>query len=117
MSEMDKVTQQNAASAEESAAASEQLSAQSATMQGFVSGLVDLVGTRGDKKGRSKSGSSPKFKLPWRRKAKSASRPRPERALPAPPPQRKKEAKPAQKAENNKPEEVIPLETEDFSDF
>ncbi len=44
MGEMDKVTQQNAANAEESAAASEELSAQAETMQGFVDDLVALVG-------------------------------------------------------------------------
>ena len=46
MTEMDKVTQQNAANAEESAAASEELSAQAETMQGFVADLVTLVGSR-----------------------------------------------------------------------
>ena len=46
MGEMDKVTQQNAANAEESAAAAEELSAQSDTMQGFVGQLVGLVGSR-----------------------------------------------------------------------
>ncbi|MGD9123500.1 MAG: methyl-accepting chemotaxis protein, partial [Desulfarculaceae bacterium] len=44
MGEMDKVTQQNAANAEESAAAAEELSGQADTMQGFVADLVSLVG-------------------------------------------------------------------------
>ncbi len=44
MTDMDKVTQQNAASAEQSAAASEELTAQAETMQGFVGDLVSLVG-------------------------------------------------------------------------
>ncbi|MFH1034920.1 MAG: methyl-accepting chemotaxis protein, partial [Pseudomonadota bacterium] len=43
--EMDKVTQTNAANAEESASASEELSAQSETMQGFVADLEALVGS------------------------------------------------------------------------
>ena len=43
VSQMDKVTQQNAANAEESASASEELSAQAEQMQGIVSDLVRLV--------------------------------------------------------------------------
>jgi methyl-accepting chemotaxis protein len=43
VSEMDKVTQQNAASAEESAAAAEELNAQSEEMAGMVADLVVLV--------------------------------------------------------------------------
>jgi methyl-accepting chemotaxis protein len=41
---MDKVTQQNAAGAEESAAAAEQLSAQAASVKATVAELVQLVG-------------------------------------------------------------------------
>lgn len=44
VTEMDKVTQQNAANAEESAAASEQLNAQAETMKDMVGGLVAMVG-------------------------------------------------------------------------
>ena len=116
MTEMDKVTQQNAASAEESAAASEELSAQSATMQGFVAGLVDLVGTTGNKQKRAKVKSS-KINLPWRRKSKAAAASRPDRALPAPAPRAKADPRPQKAAVNNKPEDVIPLENDDFSDF
>jgi methyl-accepting chemotaxis protein len=43
VSQMDKVTQQNAANAEESASASEELSAQAEQMQGIVNELVALV--------------------------------------------------------------------------
>ena len=43
VSEMDKVTQQNAANAEESASAAEELSAQAEQMQGMVGRLVRLV--------------------------------------------------------------------------
>ena len=67
MTEMDKVTQQNAANAEESAAAAEELSAQAETMQGFVGDLVDLVGN----KARRSSGMKGKQpKAPKRNKAK-----------------------------------------------
>ena len=43
--QMDKVTQQNAANAEESASASEELAAQATSMNDIVSDLVSLVGT------------------------------------------------------------------------
>ena len=44
MSEMDKVTQSNAANAEESASASEEMSAQAEGMKGVVADLIALVG-------------------------------------------------------------------------
>ena len=47
VSEMDKVTQQNAAGAEESASASEELSNQAATLRDTLSRLLDLVGAPG----------------------------------------------------------------------
>jgi methyl-accepting chemotaxis protein len=42
--EMDKVTQNNAANAEESAAAAEEMAAQAETMKGFVNDLASMVG-------------------------------------------------------------------------
>lgn len=50
VSEMDKVTQQNAANAEESAAASEEMHSQAELMNRFVTGLVGLVGGNGSPK-------------------------------------------------------------------
>ena len=44
MAQMDKVTQQNAANAEESASASEELSAQAEQMNGIVGELMAMVG-------------------------------------------------------------------------
>ena len=44
VSEMDKVVQQNAANAEESAAASQEMNSQAAQMKGFVQDLVTIVG-------------------------------------------------------------------------
>ncbi len=44
VTELDKVTQQNAANAEESASAAEEMSAQAETMQGMVAELVAMVG-------------------------------------------------------------------------
>jgi methyl-accepting chemotaxis protein len=48
VSQMDKVTQQNAAGAEESASAAEQLSAQAQTVKGMVNDLMALVGGQTD---------------------------------------------------------------------
>jgi len=50
VSQMDKVTQQNAANAEESASASEELSAQAEQMNGIVQELINLVGGSGKNK-------------------------------------------------------------------
>ncbi|MFH1154406.1 MAG: methyl-accepting chemotaxis protein [Pseudomonadota bacterium] len=56
VTEMDKVTQQNAASAEESASASEEMSAQAETMEEYVMDLVVLVGGTGSQAaGRGKT--------------------------------------------------------------
>ena len=67
--EMDGVTQSNAASAEESAAASEELNAQAGTMQDFVRQLVDLVGTakRDGRPSRRRRAKRPCGLLPFRR--------------------------------------------------
>jgi len=46
VAEMDKVVQQNAANAEESASASEEMNAQAEMMKGFVNELVVLIGSR-----------------------------------------------------------------------
>jgi methyl-accepting chemotaxis protein len=54
VTEMDKVTQQNAANAEESAAASEQMNAQAETMKDMVGALVAMVGGAGKDGGRTK---------------------------------------------------------------
>jgi methyl-accepting chemotaxis protein len=48
VAEMDKVTQQTAANAEESASASEELSAQAQQMKNISSGLADIIGVSND---------------------------------------------------------------------
>ncbi len=99
VSQMDRVTQQNAANAEESASASEELSAQAEQMKGYVNDLVILVGGKGVTTfGRSMSvGAAP---------ASGGAAPRKAKVLKAP----------ARKAEPN-PEEVLPLDKDEFSDF
>ena len=56
VTELDKLTQQNAANAEESASAAEEMSAQAETMLGMVGELVAMVGGAGTDDGRSDKG-------------------------------------------------------------
>jgi methyl-accepting chemotaxis protein len=59
VTELDKVTQQNAANAEESASAAEEMSAQAETMKGLVDELQSMVGgSSKEKKADSRSGHS-----------------------------------------------------------
>lgn len=60
VAQMDKVTQQNAATAEESAAASEELNAQAASMQEIVGELNQLVGGTAQNNTASRGGASPR---------------------------------------------------------
>ncbi len=60
VSQMDQVTQSNAANAEESASASEELAAQAAGMQGMVDQLVVMVGSSGE----SESAPAPRSTAP-----------------------------------------------------
>jgi methyl-accepting chemotaxis protein len=103
VTELDKVTQQNAANAEESASAAEEMSAQAETMLGMVGELVAMVGGAGtdgarSDKARHKAGGKGKHALAAAvKKVKGkvgGSR---------------KTAKPA--------EEVIPLEDDELSNF
>ena len=64
VSQMDKVTQQNAAGAEEAASAAEQLSSQSETVKGMVRELVAMVnGARGGDAAGPVTGAAPAKKL------------------------------------------------------
>ena len=65
---MDKVTQQNAANAEESASAAEELSAQAETMQGMVDELVAMVGGAGKAKNRTSAAAIMRSKASSRTK-------------------------------------------------
>ena len=101
VTEMDKVTQQNAANAEESASASEEMSAQAEEMKSYVSDLVAMVG---GKTGDGKTAHTPRA----RKKAPIFKRPAPGKAKALAAPARKK---------GDRPEDVIPLNDDDFSDF
>jgi methyl-accepting chemotaxis protein len=100
VAEMDKVTQQNAANAEESAAASEEMNAQSEQMRGFVEDLVLLVGSskRIAKEKTRSNGTA----------GTAGSNRKNRRLLPLEPgPKKLRQSNPT-------PEQLIPMDDEDF---
>ena len=101
VTEMDKVTQQNAANAEESASASEEMSAQAEEMSGHASELMAMVG------GKAGHATTTRTR-PAHKKAPAFKRSAPGKA--------KALAAPAGK-EGLRPEDVIPMDDEDFNDF
>jgi len=105
VTEMDKVTQQNAANAEESASASEEMTAQAEEMKSYVNDLMALVGGKAGQ-------STMSHGRPAGRKEPAGKRESPEKtkALAAP-----GSNQATRKAIN--PEEVIPLDNKDFEDF
>ena len=95
---MDKVTQQNAANAEESASAAEEMSAQAETMLGMVGELVAMVGGAGNAEGKT---------------AKQHGKPH---AMAAAIKKMKGKVS-ASKRTSKKAEEVIPLNDKEFAEF
>jgi methyl-accepting chemotaxis protein len=98
--EMDKVVQQNAANAEESASASEGMSAQAEQMKGFVDDLVVLVDGSGDGAGRGPASDIKASDI------RTHQVPNVKGNTPA-----------VHKAKEVTPEQVIPMAAEDFKDF
>jgi methyl-accepting chemotaxis protein len=111
VSSMDTVVQQVAASAEESASASQELNAQAYQMKGVIGELVSLVAGSA-RNGKSSEGNGFSLtrirSLGFRSGAKATPR---AEALPGPRPQDRTPAR------NPSPEEVIPLDNKDFTDF
>ena len=95
VTEMDKVTQQNAATAEESASASEEMSAQAEQMKAMVGELLAMVG------GNSADSHSRPYIAP---KRSSVAKP-------------VAKAVPAKELKQPEPEDIIPFDEDDFSDF
>jgi methyl-accepting chemotaxis protein len=105
--EMDKVVQQNAANAEESASASEEMNAQAEQMQSFVGELVGMVGgSSSTLKTASSPGGNTRRVKPAIRATMTKTDKRKLKAL----------AAPAGKAKA-KPEEIIPMDDDEFKDF
>ena len=103
---MDKVTQQSAANAEESASASEELNAQAEQMQVFVADLVAVVGGR-------RNGGGNHHASPGRESHSPVTGGHKRLAL---------TAKPSRKggkgfAPGKRPAQVIPLNEEEFKNF
>jgi methyl-accepting chemotaxis protein len=102
VSQMDKVTQTNAANAEESASASEELNAQAESMLEMVNGLAAIVG-----------GAAAAAKAQAVHKTQRKPEPR-RQALPRPEGRRRPEREP--NARIVKSDEIIPMD-DDFADF
>jgi methyl-accepting chemotaxis protein len=107
VTEMDKVVQQNAASAEESASASEEMNAQAEQMKASVGELVSLVGGSGNKGVGSTEGTTVKS---LRRQTRSPS------AHPAPTQKAGSKHLVTHKEKEVHPDQVIPME-DDCKDF
>ncbi len=118
VAEMDKVTQQTAANAEESASASEELNAQAEQMKGYVGDLVQIVG--GSSHEASGSGSRRPSAAMRRvgmsgKAGRSGAKKSFLSAMKAP--SKSRGLLTSGKARAVSPEEVIPLEDEGFKDF
>lgn len=101
VSQMDKVTQQNAANAEETASASEELSAQAEGLNGIVAELVQVVS------GAANSGGG--YEIAAQRRA-------PNKKV-MPPMLAPKQHADVKTKQVVKPDDVIPMEDNDFKDF
>ena len=109
VTEMDKVTQQNAATAEESASASEELNAQAEEMKSFVADLAAMVG------GNAAVSTGGR---------RAVSRPKPPTAGQAPQKALVVAKKPAKgkalalhQSKEIHPNDIIPMDEDDFKDF
>jgi len=111
VTEMDKITQQNAANAEESASASEEMNAQANQMKNMIDELMVLVGGSGKNVSKRQSASA---------QAITAKRTIPLTASSKTPVMmgsQKESRKSTVKELRQKPEQIIPLDSSDFSDF
>ena len=109
VSEMDKVTQQAAANAEESASAAEEMNAQAQQMMTHVHELLTIVGGHDNAAVRqSKVMIERKAALPSRRHIPANSRALAKAAT---------RAKTADQGRVVRPEEILPLEEDEFKDF
>lgn len=119
IAEMDKVVQQNAANAEESAAASEELNAQAAQMKGYIEELVFVVNGSGRKAARSQSGLKAKKAEAFPISVKPSKSLR----IPRLTPQRQTNGKGKEpvvakvRGIQARPEQLIPFDDADISDF
>jgi methyl-accepting chemotaxis protein len=105
VADMDKVTQQNAANAEESASAAEEMNAQAQQMKVSVAELMKLVGGSGKKEGGSAESGAP------------TSLTHSTQAFAAPTKKSKGRQAAVQQTKEVSPEQMIPMDDGDFKDF
>jgi methyl-accepting chemotaxis protein len=106
VTELDKVTQQNAANAEESASAAEEMSAQAETMKGMVNELVAIVGGASEAKAEEHNANHPaKAKVKQHKSLSGAIT------------KIKSKASVIKKSNHPVAEAVIPMDDKEFSDF
>jgi len=110
VAQMDKVTQSNAANAEESASASEELSAQAGMLNGMVDDLVALVAG-------SHRQSYASASIPPPRPARTQKSPARRLTGGTPSSAASRQLPPPVAPKVMKPNEVIPLDGDDFKDF
>ena len=106
VAEMDKVIQQNASSAEENAGASEEMNAQAEQMKAYVNTLIALVGTNGS------AGDQKNVTLNNTRAFAHEYNPLPVNATNS-----NGKGSSLMTAEKINPQQIIPMEHEDFADF
>ena len=110
VTEMDKVTQQNAATAEQSAASSEEMNAQAEELKSFVADLAGIVGgTAAVSAGRLRSPN------PMRPAGQTRQAPRKALAVVRKPAKGKTLTRHRSKEVN--PNDIIPMDEDDFKDF
>jgi methyl-accepting chemotaxis protein len=107
VTEMDKVTQQNAATAEESAAASEELNAQAEEMKSFVNELSAIV---------SGNPVAPAGDYPINRRQKPAQQP-PRKALPIPMKPAKEKLRTTNRVKQVHSDKFMLINDKDFKEF
>ena len=110
VTEMDKVTQQNAANAEESASASEELNAQAEEMKNFVAELAAMVGGNG----AASNGGHQATRSP---KAAGHARLLPQRAPAATKKPAKGRSLAIHRSREVNPDDIIPMDENDIKEF
>jgi methyl-accepting chemotaxis protein len=110
VAETDKVTQQNAATAEESAAASEELNAQAEEMKGYVADLAAMVGG-------NVAVSAGDHHTASRPRAAMHAGPAPRKALAVAKRPAKGKSLALHRSKEIHPNDIIPMDEDDFKDF
>jgi len=118
VNEIDKVTQRNAATSEEAASASSELSSQAAMMLTYVDELGEFIDRHTTTALReTKKGAAPLARSPQKEKKNGTEKKKP---LALPPKQQRSPANPAKgqaRRPTRKAEEIIPFDDQEFEDF